>query len=160
MNESNVVIPSDVICDNLTNPNDCNLYFVAYVEPNAMRSFKISQTTAAQNLLKAQQINGYTVIPVSPSVHLNVHPDLINFQLVNNTVVIPFSLDYQYYQSYWNATDPSQPSGAYVFRPMQNYSLNYSGIVSGSYYLGTNIVEVHVKIPILKNILDHKKRCD
>ena len=75
-----------------------------------------------------------------------IFSDLQTFILKReSSPILPWKLDYHYYESFFDKTGiDDQPSGAYIFRPSQNYSKKYSKVISGRVFKANSFLQIQV----------------
>lgn len=128
----------------------CSLYFYTDIPTNSFASYKISLGTVIDsNIVPPVDITQDVNFNIADRFTLKVFENMTDFVLIANESTYPFSLNYKYYQSYYEENE--QASGAYIFRPAQNYSLPYSKPVSGRYFVGKNLDLIQVIISVYYN---------
>ena len=119
------------------------MYFYANVSTNSFASYKISLGDVIHsNIIPAVDVTTDLNFTLANYDILKTSANLTDFTLTQNGSEYPFSLNYKYYESYYQ--DNEQASGAYIFRPANNNSLPYSEFISGRYFVGKNLVQIQV----------------
>ena len=158
MDVDNKTVESDVFCSNETDSNDCTLFFQAEINNNAFACFKIAKNEDAKilpNIIHGEKIEFQTknyqnsdsfktyifdnkFIKIFENLHQLVYNDGVKNHF--------FRFDYMFYPSYNDGH--FQPSGAYIFRPMDEYinnSIPYTSVKYAKVFLGRNLIQITVK---------------
>lgn len=141
----------DVLCSNLTDPSDCDLYFEDSFKANALSVYNLTKTT------KDMQIQGVP-LPESEPLSLKINEnDTMAFQDYHflysqcqgtHCESFLFNLTYEYY----SPNVQGQPSGVYIFRP--DYSthtkpISYTNLTSGKAFQGQIVSEFSLESELI-----------
>mmetsp|Transcript_32995 Transcript_32995/g.29886 ORF Transcript_32995/g.29886 Transcript_32995/m.29886 type:complete len:177 (+) Transcript_32995:1182-1712(+) len=118
-------IDADVMCSNSTDITDCDLYFEAYFQPYSLNYFKLmpSDTSIEVGKTPFDRDLEFSFIEDQKLTVKNFN----EFTLYDGEESLPFKLSYVSYQSQV-AEGCDAGSGAYIFRPIYDYTWPFSDI--------------------------------
>ena len=136
-------VDTDIMCDDYSQLLYCNLYFYADIPMNSFGTYKITiGDILHSNIVPAVNLAQDMTFSIGNNYTFKASANLKDFVISQNSQNYPFSLYYNFYDSYYKPNE--QASGAYIFRPAHNYSSLYSKVLSGRYFKGKNLVQIQV----------------
>ena len=143
MDADNNEVDTDIMCDDYSELLFCNLYFYADIPMNSFGIYKITiGDILHSNIVPAVSLTQATTFTVGTNYTFKTNTNLKDFTITANGQNYPFSLYYNYYDSYYKENE--QVSGAYIFRPAHNYSSLYSKVLSARSFKGKNLIQIQV----------------
>mgnify|MGYP000849733300 FL=1 len=133
----------------------CEAYFTADLPTNKLKLFtlvpsasRVPPSKSLPNLKtniknKKKKDDPTQIIELFNGEKLLIGSDSKSFVYITAESKNPFTLDYRYYVSYYAPNE--QVSGAYIFRPAENSSLEYSKIKGISVQRGDQVIEVKIE---------------
>lgn len=141
-NWANASVPGDVICTNVYDVTNCELFVVLDFPESGNTYIKIASDTktASAKVVKMKELtiaDAAKEFKLSSVASIKVTKNSQKFDLTLNGTVETFNVNYNFYDGYQG---DGQKSGAYIFRPTANASTKYSTIKTIHFAEGTETV--------------------